>query len=153
MSARPDSGSTDGRAGAYVGDAYSGDGVAGDGVSGAGISGEAGISDIQDQDTELIMDSDPSVERRLLLDLLIYAWDRARSAGVWERLSVGLAGVGVEVVRPDGEVFDPIAHEAGGVEPTSDPLLHNTVAETESVGFLDRGRVIREPVVVVYRLI
>ncbi|QNK82337.1 nucleotide exchange factor GrpE [Nakamurella sp. PAMC28650] len=100
-----------------------------------------------------MMDSDPSVERRLLLDLLIYAWDRARSAGVWERLSVGLAGVGVEVVRPDGEVFDPIAHEAGGVEPTSDPLLHNTVAETESVGFLDRGRVIREPVVVVYRLI
>ncbi len=105
----------------------------------------------RDQNTEILGVPDSADERRQLIDLLIYAWDRARSAGVWERLTVGLAQVGVEVIRPDGESFDPNSHEVGGVEPTSDPLLHNTVAETESVGFRDRGRLIREPVVVVYR--
>jgi molecular chaperone GrpE len=92
-----------------------------------------------------------AVERRILIDLLIYAWDRARSAGVLERLTSGLAQVGVEVIRPDGELFNPEEHEVGGVESTSDPLLHNTIAETESAGFRDRDRLIREPVVVVYR--
>ena len=94
---------------------------------------------------------DLAAERRLLIDLLIYAWDRARSPGVWERLSAGLEQVGVEVIRPDGEPFDPASHEVGGVEPTTDPARHNTVAETEAVGFRDRGRLVREPVVVVYR--
>jgi molecular chaperone GrpE len=95
--------------------------------------------------------ADAAVERRILIDLLIYAWDRARSAGVHERLAAGLAQVGVEVLRPDGAVFDPAAHEVGGVTTTADPLLHNTIAETESAGFRDRDRLIREPVVVVYR--
>ena len=94
---------------------------------------------------------DAESERRQLIDLLIYAWDRARSPGVWERLTVGLEQVGVEVIRPDGLPFDPASHEVGGVESTTDPDRHNTVAETESVGFRDRGRLIREPVVVVYR--
>jgi molecular chaperone GrpE len=94
---------------------------------------------------------DAAAERRILIDLLIYAWDRARSAGVHERLAAGLAQVGVEVLRPDGAVFDPAAHEVGGVVKTADPLLHNTIAETESAGFRDRERLIREPVVVVYR--
>jgi len=92
-----------------------------------------------------------AAERRILIDLLIYAWDRARSAGVCERLSSGLAQVGVEVIRPDGELFNPEEHEVGGVQATSDALLHNTIAETESAGFRDRDRLIREPVVVVYR--
>jgi molecular chaperone GrpE len=91
-------------------------------------------------------------ERRVLLDLLIYAWDRAKSPGVWQRLATGLADIGVEVIRPDGLPFDPTAHEVGGVEPTTDPALHDTVAETELAGFADRGVVLREPIVVVYRL-
>lgn len=90
-------------------------------------------------------------ERRQLIELLMYAWDRARSPGVWERLTEGLAAVGVTVLRPDGEPFDPNAHEVGGVEPTDDDALIDTVAETEVAGFADRGTVIREPVVVVYR--
>lgn len=90
-------------------------------------------------------------ERRQLIELLMYAWDRARSPGVWERLTEGLAAVGVTVLRPDGEPFDPNAHEVGGVEPTADDALVDTVAETEVAGFADRGTVIREPVVVVYR--
>ncbi|SDO77921.1 GrpE protein [Nakamurella panacisegetis] len=100
---------------------------------------------------EVESDPDLAAERRLLIDLLIYAWDRARSPGVWERLTVGLEQVGVEVIRPDGQPFDPSSHEVGGVEPTSDPARHNTVAETETVGFRDRGRLVREPVVVVFR--
>lgn len=90
-------------------------------------------------------------ERRQLIDLLIYAWDRARSPGVWERLTDGLAAVGVAVLRPDGEPFDAAMHEVGGVESTDDENRIDTVAETEVAGFADRGRVIREPVVVVFR--
>ncbi|WP_029136868.1 nucleotide exchange factor GrpE [Nakamurella lactea] len=90
-------------------------------------------------------------ERRQLIELLIYAWDRARSPGVWERLAAGLAEVGVQVLRPDGEPFDPNAHEVGGTEPTDDVSKIDTVAETEVAGFADRGVLIREPVVVVYR--
>ena len=90
-------------------------------------------------------------DRRVLLELLIYAWDRARSPGVWERLSAGLAAIDIAVIRPDGEPFDASRHEAGGVEPTDDESLWDTVAETEVVGFSDRGEVIRDPVVVVYR--
>lgn len=95
---------------------------------------------------------DVEAERRVLIDLLIYAFDRARSPGVCERLTAGLAAIGVQLIRPDGALFDPGVHEAGGVAPTSDRLLHNKIAETESVGFVDRGRLIREPVVVVYQL-
>ena len=94
---------------------------------------------------------DWEAERRALIDLLVYAWDRARSPGVWERLAAGLEQVGVSVLRPDGEGFDPARHEVGGVEPTTDQDRHDTVAETELAGFSDRGRVVREPIVVIYR--
>ena len=90
-------------------------------------------------------------DRRALIDLLIYAWDRAKSTGVVERLAAGLEPLGITVLRPDGERFDPARHEAGGVEPTDDDTLVDTIAETEVVGFADRGTVLREPVVVVYR--
>ncbi len=94
---------------------------------------------------------DLEAERRVLLDLLIYAWDRAKSPGVWERLAAGLETVGVQVLRPVGEPFDPSAQEVGGVEITDEVSLVDTVAETERAGFADRGRLIREPIVVVYR--
>lgn len=95
---------------------------------------------------------DPALERRTLLDLVMYAYDRTTSVGIRARLAEGLQAVGVDVLIPDGERFDPTRHEVGGTEPTDDPDRHDTVAETELAGFLDRGAVIREPVVVVYRL-
>ena len=55
------------------------------------------------------------------------------------------------MLRPDGERFDPAIHEAGGVEATDDDTLVGTIAETELAGFADRGRLVREPIVVVYR--
>ncbi|WP_425471115.1 nucleotide exchange factor GrpE [Saccharothrix variisporea] len=89
-------------------------------------------------------------ERRALVQLCLYALDRARSSGVVERIEEGLAGIGVTAVRPDGERFDPSRHEAGGTVPTDDATLDGVVAETEVVGFTDRGRTLRAPIVTVY---
>lgn len=96
---------------------------------------------------------DAVADRRLLIDLVIYAFDRARTPAVQDRLAAGLAQIGVQVIRPDGTAFDPGSHEAGGVLPTADPSLHNVIAETECAGFRDGERIVREPVVVVYRLV
>lgn len=89
-------------------------------------------------------------ERRTLVQLCLYALDRARSPGVVERLEEGLAGVGVTALRPDGSRFDPAFHEAGGTVATTDETLDGLVAETEVVGFADRGEVLRVPIVTVY---
>lgn len=89
-------------------------------------------------------------ERRTLVQLCLYALDRARSAGVAERIEEGLASIGVAALRPDGNRFDPAFHEAGGTVSTTDETLDGLVAETEVVGFADRGEVLRVPVVTVY---
>ncbi|ATE57816.1 MULTISPECIES: nucleotide exchange factor GrpE [Actinosynnema] len=89
-------------------------------------------------------------ERRALVQLCLYALDRARSSGVVERIEEGLSAIGVTALRPDGERFDPSVHEAGGVVPTDDVTLDGLVAETEVVGFADRGRTLRAPIVTVY---
>lgn len=89
-------------------------------------------------------------ERRSMVTLCLYALDRARSSGVAERIEEGLAGVGVQALRPDGARFDPAFHEAGGTVDTDDAELDGTVAETEVVGFSDRGQLLRAPIVTVY---
>jgi molecular chaperone GrpE len=90
-------------------------------------------------------------ERESLVQLCLYALDRARSAGVAERLEEGLAGAGVAAIRPDGDLFDPARHEAGGTVPTQDVTMDGVVAETEVVGFADRGKLLRAPIVTVYK--
>lgn len=89
-------------------------------------------------------------DRQSLIQLCLYALDRARSGGVVERIEHGLAGVGVTAVRPDGERFDPARHEAGGAVATDDAALDGLVAETEVVGFTDREHLLRAPIVTVY---
>jgi molecular chaperone GrpE len=89
-------------------------------------------------------------ERQSLIQLCLYALDRARSGGVVERLEHGLAAIGVRALRPDGDKFDPALHEAGGALPTDDVALDGVVAETEVPGFADRERLLRAPVVTVY---
>ncbi|MGJ7907723.1 nucleotide exchange factor GrpE [Actinopolyspora sp. H202] len=91
-------------------------------------------------------------EREKLIELCMYAFDRTRSTGITERLTEGMSTVGVTALRPDGERFDPTRHEAGGTIATGDHSLDGVIAETEVVGFADRGRMLRAPVVVVYRL-
>ena len=90
-------------------------------------------------------------DRQALIQLCLYALDRARSGGVVERLEQGLAGIGVTAVRPDGRRFDPSVHEAGGAVLTEDPALDGTVAETEVAGFADHDKLLRAPIVTVYR--
>lgn len=90
-------------------------------------------------------------DRAMLIQLCVYALDRA-SSGVVERLSEGLGGIGVAAVQPDGDRFDPAWHEAGGTVDTDDPALDGLIAETEMLGFADRDRVVRLPIVTVYQL-
>ncbi|RJQ84461.1 nucleotide exchange factor GrpE [Amycolatopsis panacis] len=89
-------------------------------------------------------------DRQALIQLCLYALDRARSNGVAQRLEDGLAAIGVLALRPDGERFDPARHEAGGAVATEDPALEGVVAETEVTGFADQERLLRAPVVTVY---
>lgn len=90
------------------------------------------------------------VQRQALIELCLYALDRAHSGGVVARLEEGLSGVGVIALRPDGERFDPALHEAGGTVATADDALDGVIAETEVVGFADGRTVLRAPVVTVY---
>lgn len=89
-------------------------------------------------------------DRHALIQLCLYAMDRARSGGVVERLEQGLAAIGVQALRPEGQRFDPSQHEAGGAVPTDDPALEGMVAETEVVGFADHEKLLRAPIVTVY---
>src|SRR3954467_15057691 len=89
-------------------------------------------------------------DRQALIQMCLYALDRARSGGVVERLEEGLAAIGVEALRPDGQRFDPARHEAGGAIPTEDPALEGIVAETEVTGFADHDRLLRAPIVTAY---
>lgn len=89
-------------------------------------------------------------DRRSLIQLCLYAMDRARSGGVVERIEHGLAEIGVRALRPDCDRFDPALHEAVGATPTDDEALAGTVAETEVVGFADHDKLLRAPIVTVY---
>lgn len=89
-------------------------------------------------------------DRQALIQLCLYAMDRAHSDGVAERIEKGLAAIGVHALRPDGARFDPAQHEAGGAVRTDEARLEGTVAETEVPGFVDHDRLLRAPVVTVY---
>nr|WP_257900619.1 nucleotide exchange factor GrpE [Saccharothrix obliqua] len=123
-------------------------------TSGAAMTGGTEFApDASEPDVETIASGlldQALAERGALVRLCLYALDRARSSGVVERLEEGLAGIGVTALRPDGERFDPAVHEAGGTVPTDDVSLDGVVAETEVVGFVDRGRTLRAPIVTVY---
>jgi hypothetical protein len=129
-----------------------GSGIAADGVI-AGADFEAGLTA---DEADLADGADDGVtnqalaERKSLVQLCLYALDRARSTGVAERIEEGLASVGVTALRPDGQRFDPNYHEAGGTVATEDDALDGVVAETEVVGFSDRGEMLRAPIVTVY---
>lgn len=95
---------------------------------------------------------DAAAERAALVGLCIDLADRLRetSPALRARLHRGLAEVGVTTSEPDGAPFDRAHHDAVDREPTPDPARDRTVASTEVTGYLDRGRVLRRPGVVVY---
>ncbi|MFI7677103.1 nucleotide exchange factor GrpE [Actinophytocola sp. NPDC049390] len=122
-------------------------GIAADGLV---AGGDFADPDDTPQSPEAVALDQALAERKSLVQLCLYALDRAKSAGVVERLEEGLAGVGVDAIRPEGVRFDPAYHEAGGTVATADETLDGVVAETEVVGFSDRGEVLRVPIVTVY---
>ena len=68
-----------------------------------------------------------------------------------EQLVDALADAGVTPVDvPAGEPFDSSRHHAIGRLDTADPARHNLVARTERSGFVDRGKRLRYPDVVVF---
>jgi hypothetical protein len=90
-------------------------------------------------------------DRKQLVDTLIYVRDRATSTALTDRIARDLQAIGVTEIRPNGEKFDPSRHEAGGSTDTTDPQQDGRIAAVETPGYLDRGRVLRLPVVTVYR--
>jgi len=101
--------------------------------------------------------SDPTIEPPpardvTFIQICVDIADRLRDAkpALWERLNEQLTKAGVDVVIPDGGPFDPEEHDSVGRQPTDDPALHLTVAETMFAGYRDRGTWLRRPEVIVY---
>lgn len=91
-------------------------------------------------------------DRTALVDALIDARDRLPANAQANRIGKALAAAGVETVDPVGRVFDPTLHWAQGPDRvTDDPDLNNTIAETVTLGYVDRGLVHRLPGVIVHR--
>ena len=118
-----------------------------DGTDRGSAASDTGVHPLQQQVSDL---ERALADRQALIQMCLYALDRARSGGVVERLEEGLAAIGVQALRPDGERFDPARHEAGGAVPTDDPALDGLVAETEVTGCADHDRLLRAPIVTVY---
>ncbi|WP_370969674.1 nucleotide exchange factor GrpE [Amycolatopsis sp. cg9] len=118
-----------------------------DGTDRGSVASDTDVHPLQQQVSDL---ERALADRQALIQMCLYALDRARSGGVVERLEEGLAAIGVQALRPDGERFDPARHEAGGAVPTEDPALDGIVAETEVTGFADHDRLLRAPIVTVY---
>jgi molecular chaperone GrpE (heat shock protein) len=108
----------------------------------------------------------------ILRDLVKLAGDFRRRGQTWEtgRAEAGPADVakvcrdvaedadmilerhGVEALVPEpGTHFDRRDHRAAGVEPTADPALDGTIAETRRPGYRFGARVIQFPEVAVHR--
>jgi hypothetical protein len=93
----------------------------------------------------------PDGDRSTLVQACIYVRDRVTSKALADRLGWALQEAGVSTVAPAGARFDPGLHEAGGSVGTEDPAKAGTVAGVEMPGYVDRGVVLRAPVVTVYR--
>lgn len=70
-------------------------------------------------------------------------------AMVEKKMTKTLAGHGMEIVIPDGHVFDPALHEAVMTEPAATPEEDHTVARTFQVGYVFNGQLLRPARVVV----
>lgn len=95
--------------------------------------------------------TDPKGQRSALVKALVDL-DEYLNGAVRKSSRDLLADVGVAVVTPrKGSRFDPERHKAVDFELVDDPTRHRTIASVERSGFDDRGRMLRDPEVIVYR--
>jgi hypothetical protein len=94
-----------------------------------------------------------AAQRRALIDASIGIADLVRNSdeALWRQLTDALATAGVTMVAPDGKPFDPEQHVSVLAEPTEDEKLHQTVAATDTVGYLDGKTWLRRAEVAVYQ--
>jgi hypothetical protein len=92
-----------------------------------------------------------SADRTVLVDACIWMRDRATSPALAQHLDGAFARVGVTQVDATGQRFDPSVHEAGSVIAAGSPAEDGIIARTETPGYTDRGRLLRHPIVTVYR--
>lgn len=91
-------------------------------------------------------------ERAILATACIEVGDLVDSAALREQLLDALKASGVSPVEAGvGEPFDSSRHKAVGTIPTSDRGNDNTVAETQRPGYVDRGKRVRYPEVLVFK--
>jgi hypothetical protein len=102
--------------------------------------------------TRLLATEPPRNEdRAVLVQACMDVSDTVPSAALREQLVDALAEVGVVPVEvATGERFDSSKHHAVGRVGTSDRASHDLVARTERTGFVDRGKRLRYPDVLVF---
>ncbi|SDD02554.1 nucleotide exchange factor GrpE [Glycomyces harbinensis] len=92
-----------------------------------------------------------SADRTVLVEACIWMRDRATSPALAQHLDGAFTKVGVAQVDATGQRFDPAVHEAGSVIAASTPAEDGIIARTETPGYIDRGRLLRHPIVTVFR--
>ena len=90
-------------------------------------------------------------DRTVLVEACIWMRDRATSPALAQHLDGAFTRVGVTGVDATGQRFDPAVHEAGGTIAAGSPAEDGIIARTEQIGYTDRGRLLRHPIVTVYR--
>ncbi|GAA2320244.1 hypothetical protein GCM10009853_092970 [Glycomyces scopariae] len=92
-----------------------------------------------------------TTDRTVLVETCIWMRDRATSPALAQHLDGAFAKVGVNPVDATGQRFDPAVHEAGSTVAARGPADEGIIARTEQIGYTDRGRIVRHPIVTVYR--
>lgn len=91
-------------------------------------------------------------ERAALVRACVNVGDMV-SGALREQLTDALADAGVTPIEvPVGEPFDSARHHAVGRVPTSDRARDNLIAQTQRAGYLDHGKRLRYPDVVVFKV-
>ncbi|WP_018681486.1 nucleotide exchange factor GrpE [Actinokineospora enzanensis] len=103
------------------------------------------------QQVARLLDEEPKRDALVLACVRYRDQLGARLPELAARLYGAMSRVGVEEVRCEGELFDPTRHTATATVTATRADQHDRVAETVRPGYLDNGRVVRFPEVVVYR--
>lgn len=90
-------------------------------------------------------------DRTVLVEACIWMRDRATSPALAQHLDKAFNRVGVAQLDATGQRFDPAVHEAGGIIAAKSPAEDGIIARTEQPGYSDRGRLLRHPIVTVFR--